>query len=64
MSLNGCNHGCIHKKDIKVEQMKNIYLFRCSAIKKYMTKNDVKLRCSLFQSNIIIKEHSVSDYLD
>lgn len=64
MSLNGCNHGCIHKKDIKVEQMKNIYLFRCSAIKKYMTKNDVKVRCNLFQSNIVIKEHSISDYLD
>lgn len=63
MSLRGCNHGCIHKKDIKVEQMKELYLFRCTALKKYITKDEVKSRCGLFQGPLKIKEHSIDEFL-
>ncbi|MDE7168855.1 MAG: hypothetical protein K2N67_01515 [Mucispirillum sp.] len=63
MSLKGCNHGCVHRKEIKVEQMKGLYLFRCAAMKKYVAKDDVKSRCNLFQSGLIIKEHSLDEFL-
>lgn len=63
MSHTGCNHGCIHKKEIKVEQMKELYLFRCAAQKKYITKDEVKTRCSLFQGPLKIKEHSIDEFL-
>ena len=64
MSLRGCNHGCIHKKEkIKVEQMKELYLFRCAALKKYITKDEVKSRCGLFQGPLKIKEHSIDEFL-
>ncbi len=35
---NGCNHGCIYKKEIKVEQMKELYIFRCAAQKNILQK--------------------------
>lgn len=64
MIQKGCNHGCIHRKDIKVEQMKILYLFRCTAQNKYITENEIKTRCSLFQSEILIREHSIEEFLD
>ena len=64
MNLKGCNHGCIHKKEIKVEQMKNIYVFRCAALKKYITKEEIKTRCNLFQGPLKIKEHSIDEFLN
>ena len=60
---NGCNHGCIYKKEIKVEQMKELYIFRCAAQKKYITKDEVKTRCSLFQDLGDVKEHSIDEFL-
>ncbi len=60
MSLKGCNHGCIHRK---VEQMKEFYLFRCTAVKKYITKDEVKSRCNLFQGPIKIREYSIDEFL-
>lgn len=63
MSSKGCNHGCIHRKEIKVEQMKELYLFRCAAVKKYITKDEVKSRCSLYQGHLQIKEHSIDEFL-
>ena len=64
MSLKGCNHGCIYRKEIKVEQMKELYVFRCAAQKKYITKDEVKTRCSLFQGPFKIKEYSIDEFLN
>ena len=64
MILKGCNHGCIFRKEIKIEQMKEKYLFRCIAIKKYITKDNIKTRCNLFQASIVLKEHSIEEFLN
>ncbi len=64
MSLKGCNGGCIYRKEIKVEQMKKLYLFRCTAIKKYITKDDIKMRCNLFKGLVMIREHSIDEFID
>lgn len=64
MFLRGCNHGCIYRKEIKVEQMKELYSFRCAALKKYITKEEIKTRCNLFQGKFKVKEHSIDEFLD
>ncbi len=64
MSNKGCNQGCIHKKEIKIEQMKGLYEFRCVAQNKYMSKDDIKLRCNLFEGKIKIKEYTIDEFLD
>lgn len=64
MSNKGCNQNCIHKKEIKIEQMKDLYLFRCVAQNKYMSKDDVKSRCNLYESNIKIKEYTIDEFLE
>ena len=63
MSHTGCNHGCIYRKEIKVEQMKEHKIIRSAAQKKYMTKDEIKTRCSLFQGPLKIKEHSIDEFL-
>ncbi len=64
MSNKGCYHGCIHKKEIKVAQMKDLYEFRCAIQNKYMSKEDVKIRCNLFEGRIKIKEYTIDEFLD
>ena len=64
MNNKGCNQGCIHRKEIKVEQMKNKYAFRCAAQKRYITKDEIKLRCNMFQGPIKIKQYTIDEFID
>ncbi len=63
MSLKGCNQGCIYRKEIKLEQMKDIYVFRCVALKKYFTQDDIKSRCNLYEGHIKITEFTLDEFL-
>lgn len=64
MSNKGCNQGCVHRKEIKIEQMKDRYEFRCAAQKRYITRDEIKIRCCLFEGRIKIKEHTLDEFLD
>lgn len=64
MSSKGCLGGCIHRREIKIEQMKESYVFRCDMLKKYMTQDNIKCRCNMFQGEFTIKEYSLDEFLD
>ena len=64
MSNKGCTRGCIHRKEIKLEQMKSKYEFRCTALKRYITKDEIKYRCSLFQGHLKIKQYTIDEFID
>lgn len=56
--------GCVYMQEIKLEEMKTLYEFRCQILKKYIIKDDIKLRCNLFKGQVSINEHSLDEYLD
>lgn len=57
-------NGCIYRQVIKLDEMKIRYEFRCQILKKYITKDDIKSRCTLFKGQLSINEHSLDEYLD
>ena len=63
MLKKGCD-SCRFRKEIKVEELKTKYLFRCAAQSKYMKEEDLKLRCNLYEGNIKITQQTIFDFLD
>lgn len=63
MTNKGCNF-CRLRKEIKIEELKSKYLFRCAAQNKYMKEEDIKVRCSMYEGKIKITQPSIFDFLD
>jgi len=59
----GCNNGCIHKKEIKLPEMRENYDFRCEELGYYMKYEDVKKKCRMYQGHYLIHNFTVTDFL-
>ena len=63
----GCNNGCIHKKEIKLSEMRENYDFRCVELGSYMKYEDVKKNCRMYASylkkNYQVRHLTITDFL-
>ncbi len=59
----GCNCGCIHRKEIKLAEMRETYDFRCEAMRCYMKHDDVKRSCKLYQEPYTVRPLTIDKFL-
>ena len=59
----GCNNGCIHRKEIKLPEMRENYDFRCEELGHYMRFKDFKKSCRMYQGYYQIRQLSLTDFL-
>ena len=59
----GCNNGCVHRKEIKLPDMREIYDFRCDKLGGYIKFGNVKKSCRMFRGHYVERPLLITDFL-
>ena len=60
----GCYEGCIHYKEVKLDEMKDKYAFRCTAQRVYMKAEEAKRRCRFYEGPYRVIIRTIEDFFE